>query len=512
MFSRKRVNKKIINIDLINISEAFEYLVELPVRRDNIKKFHGFVNKARLTHSNLIDCLSHLTNTGERKSIEHKLRLVLSFIQRIETKLLKKSNKIDPQIIFQETQSAFKNRIRTCLISNIKHKNVYNFLKEAFLEIKNFLPNIFKTLHTIKISFDLCLKFEQNEKISDRNFTTKSYSLLPGSDFKKFSSDIIEHFLANIEEFQGCGSNFNFVGIIYLSAMFMKSNPCSGSGYIPLPREIAKRRACVNVNNGKNGIDCFLYAVNSALFPAHGNTANKYSYPHWSKRLDIGKIPLPMDPSNIPKFEKLNKLRINVYSYDSDAGFDIFPIYYSSINKITSTYPEINLLLFHNQEKSDYCWIKRLSALLHCTTKRHGKMYFCEKCKKICATQLLYERHKLKCKIETRESAPKENSILTFEKFKNKLFCPISIYADIEAALKPCDRKNSSNNTEGNTNIYQSHEAMGIGYYFVSQIAPEKSYYRSYWGSDIGLWFAKELHEIAFQYADVSIFFLNLLH
>ena len=114
---------------------------------------------------------------------------------------------------------------------------------------------------------------------------------------------------------------------------------------------------------------------------------------------------------------------------------------------------------------------------------RH-KMYICTNCKKIRANQLLYERHELKCKMETRELAPKQNSILTFEKNQNELFCALNIYADIEAILKTPETKNLQQNNS-KKDIYQTHEALGIGYYLVSQIALENSHNRSYWGPNI---------------------------
>ena len=266
---------------------------KLHIKKTNVKKFNNFLNKVQLAHSNLLVCLSHLNNTGENRSLEHKLRIIRRYIKRIELKLNKSPNTNNPSIIHE----------------------------------------ILKTLHVIKISFDVCLKFKQNKKMSDRNFVTKSYLILQGSDFKKFFNKIIDYFLNFTKKFQGSGSNFNFVGIVYVSAMLMKCNNRSGSGYIPLPRKISKRRACVNINNGKNAKDYFLWAVNSALLPARGHTALKYSYSHWRQQLKIGKIPLPMKVLNIPKFEQLN-----------------------------------NLLLFYDQEKFHYCWIKNVSALLHCTT------------------------------------------------------------------------------------------------------------------------------------------------
>ena len=144
--------------------------------------------------------------------------------------------------------------------------------------------------------------------------------------------------------------------------------------------------------------------------------------------------------------------------------------------------------------------------MLYCTTKHNGKMYFFANCKKICANQLLYERHKLKCKIKTRNLVPKKILFFFFEKYKNKLFCPINIYANIKAILKPYKTNNLIENS--NKNIYQSHKALGIGYYLVSHNAPEKSYYRSFRGANVGKWFAKQLYNIALLHAYVSIFII----
>ena len=75
-----------------------------------------------------------------------------------------------------------------------------------------------KTLYVIKISFYFCLKFKQNEKMSDKNFVTKSYLTLQGGDFKKLFNEIIDYFLNAAEEFQGSAK------ILILRALFIIDN------------------------------------------------------------------------------------------------------------------------------------------------------------------------------------------------------------------------------------------------------------------------------------------------
>ena len=93
-------------------------------------------------------------------------------------------------------------------------------------------------------------------------------------------------------------------------------------------------------------------------------SCGKYServsnYEPYIDEIKVDDITMPMRIQQMPKFEKLNELSINVYMSDK-TGKNIWPIY---ISKRRGSDP-INLLLLSDGEKSHYTWINDFNALL----------------------------------------------------------------------------------------------------------------------------------------------------
>ena len=77
--------------------------------------------------------------------------------------------------------------------------------------------------------------------------------------------------------------------------------------------------------------------------------------------LIIVGIDYPVKISQIPKFEKQNEIRVNVFGYDEkEKNTHIFPRYVSDFDFKTT----VNLLLISNGVQSHYILIKSLNALL----------------------------------------------------------------------------------------------------------------------------------------------------
>ena len=151
-----------------------------------------------------------------------------------------------------------------------------------------------------------------------------------------------------------------------------------GCSYIVIPKQIAVRKACINVKNNDDA--SFAWAVTSALYAADKYTDRVTSYPHYSNVLKLDGIQFPMTLKQIPKFEKLNNISINVNILEGNTKLDVVPAYITN-NKCET---HINLLLIQddcNTTKCHYVWIKNLSRLLSAQiSKHHGQLYFCDRC------------------------------------------------------------------------------------------------------------------------------------
>ena len=75
--------------------------------------------------------------------------------------------------------------------------------------------------------------------------------------------------------------------------------------------------------------------------------------------LNFTNVDFPTPVEQVPRIERQNDLAINVFGYTSNEG--VFPLYVSKNNPQVEP---INLLLFSDENKSHYCWIKDFSKLL----------------------------------------------------------------------------------------------------------------------------------------------------
>ncbi|XP_066585562.1 uncharacterized protein [Prorops nasuta] len=97
-----------------------------------------------------------------------------------------------------------------------------------------------------------------------------------------------------LEEFRERDSGWALSKIINIVIQMIKYHPMTASSYIKLPQWIENKHAVINAKNG--GKDCFAWAIMTGLFPAKKNC-----------------LEFPISIKDIPKFEKLNKISINVF-------------------------------------------------------------------------------------------------------------------------------------------------------------------------------------------------------
>ncbi|XP_011054128.1 PREDICTED: uncharacterized protein LOC105145921 [Acromyrmex echinatior] len=67
----------------------------------------------------------------------------------------------------------------------------------------------------------------------------------------------------------------------------------------------------------------FAWSVVAALYPAEKHVNRESSYPHYTAVLNLAGIEFPMILKDIPKFERLNAVSINVYSIENR---QVFPL------------------------------------------------------------------------------------------------------------------------------------------------------------------------------------------
>ena len=281
------------------------------------------------------------------------------------------------------------------------------------------------------------------------------------NDIYTIMTDTILERIANlINGSSGGGSDWAFYKVIKLELHTVSYKPLRGYTWIPLTKELADKKAIINMKNKDN--KCFLWCVLRALNPKEHN-AERVDKELMEKEntLNMEGIEYPVSLKDINKFEKQNpSISITVLGYEES----VYPL---RISKCMDREHNITLMLIGKNEVKHYCLVKSISRLLSSqTTKGKRKEYFCLRCLNPFWCQEALSRHQQYCgeyesvKIEL----PKEGTMLKFKNYLRAEKVPFIIYADTEALIKPIqscepDPKNSY------TKKYQKHEPISFSYY-----------------------------------------------
>ena len=501
-----------------NLDECLKYLKNI---EKSVEEFYILdVNPEKLFEKcEIIKKSVQVILSGDLVPFCHHQR-AQSIITRVETCMIKILNYLTKHggslkqnqgntVQWIDVASAFKNRIKTGAIVNLSHKDINKFFTDAkklfMLKIKDSL----KENKSIKVNTNLLTKFKKysnNEEILDmKNFSTKNVEILQSTDLKNwFNENVKESINKKIDEFQDGSSGWTIQSIINLEVNINKFNPLRGNSYIELPLWIKKKNACINVENF-NDKKCFMWSILSALYPQKKNSCRVSKYIPYENELNFNGIDDAVSLAQIPRFEKLNQISINVYGLEFLKNkYEVYPLY------LTSDYKKrhVNLLLieknYSNTDSIDlkfhYVWIKDLSRLIKSqVTKHHDKLHVCDRCLHFFYSKEKLNNHFEECKkinnCKIRLPNP-ENSTVRFKNYKNKLTVPFVIYADCECLLLPVK---DNNILENNTQVLQKHEIFSIGYYLKCSYDESLSRYNSYRGLNATKWFAKELENISFE-------------
>ncbi|XP_011067903.1 PREDICTED: uncharacterized protein LOC105154238 [Acromyrmex echinatior] len=219
--------------------------------------------------------------------------------------------------------------------------------------------------------------------------------------------------------------------------------------HIEVSREIATKRG-VSVYSTDNA--CFTWSVVAALYPAERYVNRELSYPHYIAVLNLTGIEFPMTLKDIPKFERLNAVSINVYSIENR---QVFPLWLTNDKKEK----HVNLLYLQysrNYNIRHFAWIKNLSRLVRSQiTGNESRKYFCDRCLHYFSSCKKLQPHEVDCqKInDCAMRLPSEDDRwLEFDNYNNRERVPFIVYADLECVL----RKTKSDKEDATSYMYQA--------------------------------------------------------
>lgn len=412
------------------------------------------------------------------------------------------STKID----FEQRESAFSQRLYTFAVVNREHIDIRDFLADAFEYFDAEVRGMIRDHNIVKLSGNFSAVFEKPIETSENNLTEKQTIFINtrnavidiDTDLCEFYSEsFVKYILGQIDEVVLHGSGFSLSSIKELVVQISRYEPLRASSYIDLPKEVAKKKAVVNVYNQDDM--CFKWAILSALFPATSNPSRVTHYKRYENELNFTGIDFPVKLNQIDKFEKLNPtISINVYIFEGKSVRPVRVTQHVNAKHIHLLFIMKQLPGNEFQIKSHYCWIKDLSRLLtKQVTKHKCKHYFCDRCLNYFQSLKKLENHRENCmnQNETAIRMPDyEDNTSKFENYRNQLDAPFIIYADVEALLKKPEKKFCNSES---TTAYQEHEVYSIGFYFKCAYDDSLSFYSSKRGRFCIDWFVQELQKIA---------------
>ena len=163
-----------------------------------------------------------------------------------------------------------------------------------------------------------------------------------------------ERILEKIATLLRRGSGWRLRSIICLELHTTIYNPLRGETWIPLPKELANKKAIINMKNEDN--KCFLWCVLRALNPTnnHPERVDKNLKPK-ENSLNMEGIEYPVSLKNIDKFENQDPtISITVFGYE---GKSVYPLRNSNN---TDREHKIKLMLIEKDEVKHFIVITDL--------------------------------------------------------------------------------------------------------------------------------------------------------
>jgi len=439
------------------------------------------------------------------------LKFYRNKIKFLENELKNRRNSTQ-NLKWEELESCFRKRIKCGIIINFSLIDLDKFLEKAFrsfaIQIKKCLRNSLVKVQTIL--FANFIK-PQSLETDIKHLTTKSESIYRDTNLKKwYKQNVKDVILEKLDSFQEKDSGWALYEILSLKVNINSYNPVSYgiSTYIKVPKFLQKSKSILNIQN--NDPYCFLWSLMASKFPCnylkHPTKTSSYASHRFQDVFKYEGIKFPIKMKDIPKFEKMNSISINVFGISEKKK--ILPIQLSSFD----FEEKVNLLVLekniHDDDYDDdedcsrnivyhFALIKNLSGLLSKQLpNKKNKKFFCDRCFQHFKAQSNLDKHYILCRRKNFTKInmhTEEKKFLKFKNFKNAIEAPFVIYADIESLLM----KNSDFKATATKQRYHRHEAFSIGYYLKCSFDENLSKFRIYTGENCISWFVKELAEIA---------------
>ena len=246
---------------------------------------------------------------------------------------------------------------------------------------------------------------------------------------------ILERIANLINGSSGGGSGWIFYKIIKLELHTASYRPLRGNTWIPLPKELADKKAIINMKNKDE--KCFMWCVLRALNLKNDNSERvDKELMEKEDTLNMKGIEYPVNLKDIDRFEKQNpEISITVLGFNEKDK--VYPLHVS--DHIYIRKHNIILLLIERDGVNHYCLVKNSSRLLSKQVSAHKEgTHICFRCLNPFWSHKSLEKHQEYCRNHeaVKIDMPEKGTILRFKHHERSEKLPFIIYADTEALIK----------------------------------------------------------------------------
>ncbi|XP_066585457.1 uncharacterized protein [Prorops nasuta] len=381
---------------------------------------------------------------------------------------------VDDRLIWENLDSAFKNRICSGMVVNSNYIDPRKFLLSAEELLQTHINIVLNSVNCIKVNCSFNGQFFCKDNSDEKHISTMNSTSYKTDNFSEC-------------EFQERHSGWTLEKIYSLIVNINHYNPLQAGCQIQLPSSIMCKKAVINVKTSDNA--CFAWSVTASLYPAQPPAV-------------VGSITFPITLNQILKFEVDNDVSVNTFTLeeqDDHQGRERVNVAPLQLTKKKRD-PHVNLLMITDEEgTAHFMCITSLSRLLHSQlTKRGHVHHICDRYLHYFHTVEKLKLNELDCEqlndnLRVVLPSEGEDRWLSFKNVKNCERVPFVIYADLACILEKTDQSEDNSNS----NSYQKHVPFSVGYYIKSSRDSSFSSYNSYRGTDCIEWFVRELESDA---------------
>ena len=369
-------------------------------------------------------------------------------------------------------RSAFGNYVNSISITNIadniKGIKALQLLKNQDANLKNYLRQ-HNGMKIVLETFGIFVSKKTREEIR-HTIKSRRYEITNEGDIPSVLSQMASDIEIMMDRMELSESGLVIKKIDTMTLNYDKYNPTRGGSFLPLPKWVQDKKACINIKNTNDDL-CFKYSVQCGVYKVYEihHACEMYNYKKINDTLNWDNVKFPSSNIDIDTFEENNKglVSVNVYFLDEEEGKQSILLYRKT--KVAKATHHIDLLKIHEGDNHHYVFVKDYNRLMGSqTNKRQNKHFHCHHCLHGFRSEELLKKHEERgCMAVEGQQIVMGASPMFFKNHYKRLKAPFVIYADFECLTVPQTKEATS---DSKTYKYQKHRPCGFMINLVNSI------------------------------------------